>query len=156
MPAAAEHGHKSRHRRNYSAFDAGSKQVQLHPVTLYYIGDDADELEAGIRATRFRNAESMMVYVSLLLIGLLSPLSPPPHRSLCPRSPSPLLHVHSRGEQTGGFRLCFASFVSGSRQQAGSDGAGRRVAPSHAAFDAAVLVFSRQWGARAWRGMGQR
>ena len=72
MPAAAEHGHKSRHHRNYSAFDAGSKQVQLHPVTLYYIGDDADELEAGIRATRFRNAESMMVYVSLLLIGFLA------------------------------------------------------------------------------------
>ena len=49
------------------------------------------------------------------------------------------------------------SFASGSRGvQALSDGAGRRVAPSHAAFDAAVLVFSRRWGARAWRGMGQR
>jgi len=49
----------------------------------------------------------------------------------------------------------FASRVSGNRQQAGSDGASLGVAPSGAAFDAAVLVFSWWWGTRAWRWTGK-
>ena len=47
------------------------------------------------------------------------------------------------------------SFVSGSRQQAGFDGAGRLVAPSGAAFDAGVLAFFRDLGTHARGGMGQ-
>ena len=74
MTAAAKHRGKRTHHRSYERYDAFvcSKQVQLHPVTLHYIGEDADELEAGIRVARFTIAGDMVINSSLLSCAVLA------------------------------------------------------------------------------------
>ena len=63
-----QHGDKMRRQSSRSVLAAGSKQVRLHPLTLAYVGDDADELEAGIRAVGFKKVQQVVIYMAVSVV----------------------------------------------------------------------------------------